>query len=77
MPKSTNVFAQRLNSCLDDLGAPSHMRERALVLSKLINIPKQQAWSFLEGHQMPDHDFLQEIAREFEVEPDWLSGIKS
>lgn len=77
MPKSTNLFTQRLNSCLDELDAPTQMRERALVLSKLINIPKQQAWALLEGHQMPDHDFLLELAHEFEVEPEWLSGNKS
>lgn len=76
MPKSTNQFAQRLNSCLDDMGAPAHVRERAAVLSKMLNIPRQQAWSLLEGHQIPDHDFLHQIALEFEVDADWLAGNK-
>lgn len=74
MPKSTNLFAQRLNSCLDDLGAPINVRERAVILSKMTHIPKQQAWSFLEGHQVPDADLLHKLAQEFEVDPDWLAG---
>ena len=37
-------FADQLNESLDDLGLPSNMRERAAVFSKMLNIPKQQAW---------------------------------
>lgn len=74
---SAKHFAERLNSCLDDTGAPLHMRERAVILSKLLDIPKQQAFSFLEGHQLPDQDVLHRIATEFEVDPQWLTGEKS
>lgn len=76
MPKSTNVFAQRLNSCMDELGAPSHVRERAQALSKLTDIPKQKAWSLLEGHMNPDEEVLAALAQEFEVDPEWLVGSK-
>lgn len=76
MPHSSKNFAERLNSCLNDMGVPAQVRERAVVLSKMLNISKQQAWSFLEGHLIPDQDFLQQIANEFEVDPRWLSGEK-
>jgi hypothetical protein len=67
-------FAERLNSCLDDSGAPSQIRERSVVLGKMLDIPKQQAWSLLEGHQLPNQELLLKIASEFEVDPKWLSG---
>ncbi|TAK77167.1 MAG: XRE family transcriptional regulator [Gammaproteobacteria bacterium] len=76
MAPSAKHFAQRLNSCLDDSGAPIQIRERAAILSKMIDISKQQAWSLLEGQQLPDPDLLQKIAEEFEVDPKWLSGEK-
>ncbi len=76
MQQSAKYFATRLNSCLDDTGAPIHARERAAVLSKMINIPKQQAWTLLEGHQLPNSDLIQKIAIEFEVDPEWLIGNK-
>jgi hypothetical protein len=67
-------FAERLNRCLDETDAPAYVRERALILSKMLDIPKQQAWGFLEGQQLPDATLLQRIANEFEVDPKWLSG---
>lgn len=76
VPQSIKHFAERLNSCLDDMGAPGPIKERAVVLGKMLNIPRQQAWALLEGHQIPDRDFLLEIANEFEVDPDWLAGEK-
>jgi len=76
VPQSARNFAQRLNSCLDETGAPVQIRERAAILSKLIDIPKQQAWCLLEGQQLPDPELLQKIADEFEVDPQWLSGDK-
>jgi hypothetical protein len=76
VPLSAKHFAERLNSCLSDTGAPPQARERAIILSKLIDIPKQQAWSLLEGHQLPNHELIEQIANEFEVDPKWLSGEK-
>jgi hypothetical protein len=69
-------FAERLNRCLTDTDAPEQLRERASILSKLIDVPKQDAWSFLEGHQIPHIDILERIASEFEVDPTWLLGEK-
>jgi hypothetical protein len=70
---STKHFAEKLNKCLDDMGAPAQARERAAILGKMLYIPKHQAWVLLEGHQVPDHDLLQKIASEFEVDPSWLT----
>lgn len=76
MPLSPKLFSDRLNTCLDDTGAPRAMRERAIVLSKILDIPKQQAWGLLEGHLIPDAETLKRIAEEFEVEIQWLNGDK-
>ena len=76
MSQSARYFAQRLNSCLDDTGAPVQTRERIAILSKMLDISKQQAWSLLEGQQLPDQLLLQKIANEFEVDSHWLSGEK-
>jgi hypothetical protein len=74
--QGARVFSERLNYCLDETGAPSSVRERAAILNKMMDIPKQTAFSLLEGHQSPDKDIIEKIATEFEVDPDWLSGNK-
>ena len=76
-PVNAKYFAQRLNDCLSHTDAPTQMRERAAILSKMLDIPKQQAWGLLEGQQMPDQALLQKIADEFEVDAKWLSGENS
>lgn len=76
MQKSAKTFAERLNNCLDDLDAPNSSRERSAILSKLLNIPKHQAWSLVEGHLIPDDDLLKKIAAEFDVDVKWLTGEK-
>lgn len=76
MPYTPKQFAQRLNHCLDETDAPVSVRERAVILSKMLDIPKQQAWSLIEGHLLPDQVLLQRIADEFEVDPKWFSGDK-
>lgn len=74
MPSSK--FAERLNQCLNDTDAPPAVRERANILSKLLDIPKQQAWNYLDGLQTPDPEIAQKIADEFEVDVKWLLGDK-
>ena len=74
--KTAKGFADRLNQCLDETGAPIQIRDRANILSKLLGIQKHQAWSLLSGQQLPSDDLLQQIAQEFEVNIDWLSGTK-
>lgn len=71
---SAKHFAEHLNKTLDDLGMPANTRERASILSKMLHIPKQQAWSLVEGQVLPDDDLLQIMATELEVSADWLIG---
>lgn len=76
MPQSAKHFAEKLNHCLDDTDAPAQLRERAVILSKMLDISKQQAWNLLEGHEMPNAALLQKIVSEFEVDLQWLTGEK-
>ncbi|OGT58285.1 MAG: hypothetical protein A3F14_01860 [Gammaproteobacteria bacterium RIFCSPHIGHO2_12_FULL_43_28] len=76
MPQSAKVFAEKLNNCLDETGAPAQIRERAAILSKMLDISKQQAWSLLEGQQVPEKPLLEKIASEFDVDLHWLSNEK-
>ena len=76
MQLNGKIFSERLNHCLDDTDAPASVRERATILSKLIDIPRQLAWSLLDGHQIPDSNMIERIANEFEVDPSWLAGEK-
>ena len=76
MAHSAKYFAERLNSCLDDTSAPTPIRDRAVILSKMLGISKQQAWILLEGHTLPNSFLIQKIADEFDVDPKWLSGEK-
>jgi hypothetical protein len=74
--QNARQFAERLNQCLDETGAPAQARERTVILSKLLDISKQLAWSLLEGQQLPDPNLLQQIAIELEVDAQWLCGQK-
>jgi len=68
MQQTAKHFADELNKSLDELGTPTQIRERALILSKMINIPKQQAWGFLEGLMVPDNETLKMMATELELD---------
>jgi len=61
-------LAIQINKTLNDLGVPINSRERAQILSKMLDIPKQQAWGLLEGHSLPDDIILKKISNEFEIE---------
>lgn len=76
MAPSAKNFAERLNTCLDDTGAPTHTRERSAILGKMLDISKHVAGSLLQGYQLPDQSLLLRIAHEFEVDPQWLTGDK-
>lgn len=76
MPVSAKDFAKKLNSCLDSIDAPVGIRERAAILSKMLEIPKQQAWSLIEGQAAPNEELLKKIVTEFEVDFTWLTSEK-
>ncbi|MCE3237726.1 MAG: hypothetical protein K0R24_707 [Gammaproteobacteria bacterium] len=42
-------------------------KERVAILSKILGIPKPQAWSLLEGHSATDPLVLKKLAHEFEL----------
>lgn len=68
MQQIAKQFADELNKTLDDLGTPVHIRERAIILSKMLQIPKQQAWALLEGHLVPDDELLKKMSTELELD---------
>lgn len=72
MQQTAKQFAEKLNQILDDLGLPNNTRERSVIFSKMVNIPKQQAWALLEGQIIPDKDLLQTIATELDIDLDWF-----
>ncbi len=76
MSPNAKIFTERLNHCLDESGAPASMRERSVILSRMVDIPRHSAFSMLDGHQLPAKDTLEKIATEFEVDADWLAGDK-
>jgi hypothetical protein len=61
-------FSEELNKNLDELAVPKDIKERSAILSKMFHIPKQQAWSLLEGHIFPEEPLLKEIAEEFDID---------
>lgn len=77
MQQNAKQFGEQLNKALDELNVPINIRERSVILSKMVHIPKQQAWGLLEGQIFPDNDLLSSIAAELEVETDWLIKVKN
>lgn len=65
-------LAKKLNEALDEMDAPEAIRERSVVFSKMLDIPKQDAWALLEGQQFPNNTLLQKIADELGVDTEWL-----
>lgn len=68
MQQNAKQLADQVNKTLNDLGVPTNSRERASILSKMLDITKQQAWSLLEGTISPDDTLLIKIASELEID---------
>jgi hypothetical protein len=66
--QNAKQLADQVNKTLNDLGVPTNSRERASILSKMLDITKQQAWSLLEGTISPDDTLLIKIASELEID---------
>ena len=66
--QNAKQLAVQVNKTLNDLGVPVNNRERASILSKMLDITKQQAWSLLEGSILLDHVLLKKIASELEID---------
>lgn len=67
-------FSERLNKALDNIEVPEETSERIAILSKLIKVPKFKAEALLSGIANPDTELLNALARELEVNVDWLVG---
>lgn len=67
-------FSERLNRELDSIGVPEATPERIEILSKLVKIPRFKAEALLNGLANPDDALLNILARELEVNADWLIG---
>ena len=68
MQQNAKQLAVQVNKTLNDLGVPVNNRERASILSKMLDITKQQAWSLLEGSILLDNALLNKIASELEID---------
>ena len=72
MQQPTKQFVYELNKSLDELGVPINSKERVTILSKMLNIPKPQAWSLLEGQILPDKELFNKILNELDIDPSCL-----
>ncbi len=68
MQQIAKQFADALNQSLDELSVPTNIKERASILGRMLQIPKQQAWGLLEGHLVPDNELLKQMATELELD---------
>jgi hypothetical protein len=66
--QNAKQFSKQLNLCLDELGTPHNSRERSLILSKMLHIPKQEAWSLIEGQVFPAEALLDLIGEELDID---------
>jgi hypothetical protein len=65
--RNAKQIAIKVNKSLDSLGVPVNTRERATILSKLLDITKPQAWGLIEGLAFPDITVLKKLASELEI----------
>lgn len=72
MQQSAKKLSDQLNKSFDEMGMPHNTRERAVMLSKMLQIPKPQAWGLLDGHLFPDEELARRITSVLEVNLDWL-----
>lgn len=71
---NVKCFSERINRELQSAGFPLNDREKAKAFAKVFNVSPYMADSLLHGKMMPSKELLEEIAKEFEVSQDWLSG---
>ena len=71
---ANRAFSERLTQELDNIGLPLPEEERVEAFAKLIHAKKFQAKSILHGEIIPSTDVLETIARELDVNIDWLIG---
>ena len=67
-------FSERLNKELDSIGVPALRSERVEVFAKLLKLPRFKAEALLNGLTTPETALLNLLAKELEVNPEWLLG---
>ena len=73
--RQAKLFAEMLGRALDDLDMPTDIRERELILTKLLGITRDKARVLLNGHALPSEDIYLKMVDELGIEPDWLPQI--
>lgn len=73
--RQAKLFAEMLSHALDDLGMPTDIRERELILAKLLGITRDKARILLNGHALPKEDVYLKMVDELGIEADWLPQI--
>lgn len=71
---TNKIFSERLNKELDNIGVPIREDERIDAIAIMFKLPKFKAHAIIDGITLPDDELLQAIAKELEVDPDWLIG---
>lgn len=71
---SNKLFTERLNKELDDIGVPQRSDERIEVFAKLLKVPRFKAEAILNGLTKPETPLLDTLAKELEINPQWLLG---
>ncbi len=71
---NSKVFSQRFNRELASLGFPEELSEKIKAVSKVFDVSRHLANSFIFGHILPAEEQLDKIASILEVCPQWLGG---
>lgn len=71
---NSKVFSQRFNRELATLGLPEDLTEKIKAVSKVFDVSRHLANSFIFGHILPAPEQLDKIAAILEVCPQWLGG---
>ncbi|MDA8562119.1 hypothetical protein N9L02_03275 [Gammaproteobacteria bacterium] len=67
MQQHSKLLADQINKSLNDLGVSNNNHERVNILSKILSITKQQAWSLIDATVFPDEYLLEKISDELEI----------
>ena len=74
MLRQAKIFAENLNTILDEMEMAEGIQERATILAKMVQIPKEKARVLLLGNMMPDENILQRLSEELDLTPDDFLG---
>jgi hypothetical protein len=70
--RTAKMFAEKLNSKLDDLDMPPNLRARIPLVAKLLRISPERVRLWLQGSQMPTEREFDLIVNELGFDPHWV-----